>query len=490
MAYYLLHAGQPSAVRLLRRVRRLHEYASNSLVTSSDTVIRWGQSKENDPSLGYILNPGAALARVRSRTAVGRLLQRFGIRFLPLDKSEDTSEVHIVRQYRFPIFNLQALACFRADHGPAWISRRIQRVQESFREVDFDSENVNTRAMWLALRSLHSLGLDHGLVSIGMTQKGVLYVLDVTVTPLLTGRLLELYTQAVEVLMDSGDENGATGLSQLQLGTDIELMLCNAQGKMVLASRYATRTGRVGCDDRSIQFDGKRLPLLEFRPDSSATPAGLLENLRETMLEGLELIPWPKIEWRAGSMPFRPFCTGGHIHISGIPFSSRLVRALDNYLGLLTMMVEDPLTARLRRPRYGFLGDIRFKQHGGFEYRTPASFVVNKEVTEAALTLAYVVARYHHDLPVFDLYEPGLQTAFYEGQSAILFPIAQRNMFFLRALPNYGQSREALEPLFDMIQQNQHWDEQMDVRKVWGLPVVKKRQTTRRSSRVEVRTLS
>lgn len=487
MTYYLLHASQPSAIRLLRRVRRLHQYVSSSVVTSSDTVIRWGQLKESDPPLGYVLNPETSLTRVRSRGIVGRLLQRFGVRFLPLDKSGEATDIQIVRQYRFPVFDLKALACFRADHGPAWINRRIQRVQESFREVDFDSEKVNTRAMWLALRSLHTLGLDHGLVSIGMTQKGVLYVLDVTVTPVLAGRLLELYTQAIEDMMDGEESRDPEESPQLQLGTDVELMLRNAQGKMVLASRYATRTGRVGCDDRSIQFDGKRLPLLELRPDPSPNPAGLLMNLRDTMLEGLDLIPAPKIEWRAGSMPFRPFCTGGHIHLSGISYSSRLVRVLDNYLGLLTMMVEDPVTARLRRPRYGFLGDVRFKQHGGFEYRTPASFVVSKEVTVAALTLAYVVARYSHHLPVFDLYEPGLQSAFYQGQSPILRPIAQRNMGFLRGLPNFAQYRDALEPLFDMIEQGQYWDEQVDVRKVWGLPVVEKSQTTRRANRVGVR---
>lgn len=486
MAYFLLHGGQPSARRLLKRVHRLEPYVSSSSVTSTDTVLRWGSSPESDPAGARLINSRDAIARTASRASLSRFLRKVGIRFAQKEQFRDDSGMktgRLVRHYRVPLFDLTPLACFRMDSSPVWINRRIQRVHGSFSEVSFDEDLVGKRVRNLAIRALHAVGLDMGLVSIGMGAKGMLYVLDVTANPVLEGRLLDLYENAVNDYIDREERLERHNFGPVQLGTDMEFMLRNASGKMVLASNFLTRKGRVGCDDRSVQFDGKRLPLVELRPEPDYSPLGLLNNLREVMVEASSLINRRLIQWRAGSMPFRPYSTGGHIHFSNVPYSSHFVKALDNYLGLPLMMVEDQRTAVLRRPQYGFLGDVRQKDYGGFEYRTPASFIVDPDVTAAALCIAYLVAVHHRDLAVSDIYEPGLQAAFYHGNTEMLLPIVERNLQALRQLPNYERFRDHIEPLVTMIRSRNTWNENVDVRTVWGIPVAKSsRQNVRRKS--------
>ena len=481
MTYYLLHTGQPSAKRLLKRVPELREYQSTADIRLDDTVMRWGQSFEADPPQGRVLNPRVAAERAKSRVSMLQFLRQMGVRTLP--KNQNAQGINIVRNYRFPIFDLRALTCFRADSGPAWVNQRIQRVQDNFREVSLDDDRVTTRAMYLAARALHTLGLDNGLVSVAMGQKGMLYVVDVTPNPVLKGRLLDLYAGAVERDIDSEKDVARGSLGPFLMGTDVELMLKNAtSGKMVLASRYFSRKGNIGCDDRSVQFDGKRLPLLELRPEPDSNPVGLVANLRKLMTEASHSINQRNVEWRAGSMPFQPYSIGGHIHFSGLPFTSQFVRALDNYVGLPLMVVEDQRTAVLRRKRYGFYGDIRHKDYGGFEYRTPASFIVSPEIATAALCLAYVVAVHHRELPVYDIYDRQLQQSFFNGHAGALAPIAERNLALLARTSSYTRYREHIEPLVAMIRSGTVWNEQQDIRAVWGIPLVKPKaaQTSRR----------
>lgn len=492
---YLLHSGQPSAQRLLARVPRLKSFVSSNAVSTDDIVIRFGSSTESDPATGNVFNSNAAILRTSSKLAMARLLRRVGVRFATKDGGDTNGDgPRFTRHYRVPLFDLTPLACFRADPEDMWLNRRLKKVSDAFREVSFTEEKVTMRVIHLAMRTLHALGLDFGLVSIGMTQKGVLHVLDVSSVPVLQGRVADLYAKAIDDFIDK-DENAkrsGVALNHVTLGTDVEVMLRNAAGKMVLASNYFPRAGRVGCDDRSVQFDGKRLPLMELRPEPETNPLQLVANLRDTMQEAARVIARPQVEWRAGSMPFRPYCTGGHIHFSNVPFSRQLVCALDNYVGLPAMLVEDGQTAALRRPRYGFLGDVRMKDYGGFEYRTPASFVVDADVTAALFCLAYIVAIHHRELPLADLYAPARQMDFYRSSKENLYALADRNFAHIRQVSTYERYRDYIAPLITMISQRRSWDEGVDVRQVWGIatPVartVSQRRGARRTARSNVR---
>jgi hypothetical protein len=485
MAYFLLHSGQPSAKRLLKRIPSLTGLRSGQTLSDSDVVIRWGASSRDEPPVRRVLNTKDAVLRTTSRPSMAKILKRVGIRVAQRDTS--SREVNYIRTYQIALFDLYPIACFRSDTSGVWLSQRIQRVQENFREVPLDDDKLTTRVVHYAVRSLHALGLDHGLVSIAVGPKGVLYVQDVTATPVLDGALLTAYAGAIEKMME---EKAPEPTDRVLIGTDIEMMLENTNGKMVLASAYLPRKGRVGCDDRSIQFDGKRRPLVELRPDADESPVGLINNLKATMFEATRLIPRPSVKWKAGSMPFRPYSTGGHIHFSGVRFTSRFVKVLDNYLGLPLMLVEHRETAQLRRPKYGFLGDVRHKDHGGFEYRTPASFIVDPVATAAAFCIAYLLAIHHDALETTDIYEPAIQYAFYRGDTELIRPIALQNLNRLREVALYERYQNYIEPFIDMVSTGQTWDEQVDVRTVWGIPIeepVRSKTKVRRKKRVLVR---
>ncbi|SDW32529.1 Phage phiEco32-like COOH.NH2 ligase-type 2 [Alicyclobacillus hesperidum] len=483
MAYYLLHNNQPSAKRLIAHVPELTRYVASNRVTDRDVLLRWGAVDESDPVQGAVLNSKDAIARVASRAQMAKFLRRVGVRVAARTNREGMP-ASFGRQYRIPLFDFEPLGCFRSDSGVNWTQTRISRIHASFDEISLDADNQTKRATYLATRTMHALGLDFGLVSIGVSDKGLLQVLDVSATPILEGRLLELYRDAITRFVEREEQARRGGTTNLVLGTDVEVMLRNAQGKMVLASNYFPRRGRIGCDDRSVNFDGKRLPLMELRPAPDSHPNGLILNLRATMREASEKINRANVEWRAGSMPFRPYCTGGHIHFSGVPLSSRLVKALDHYVGLPLMAVEDRTRAGWRRPKYGFLGDVRRKDYGGFEYRTPASFVCSQTATVAAYHLAHMVALHYRDLPLFDLYSTQTQVAFYNGQLQTLRPLILRNIEALRMHSAYAQYREYVEPLFAMVEAGQTWDETRDVRREWDVPLVRTTPAKRRLRKV------
>ncbi|MCL6443751.1 MAG: hypothetical protein K6T83_09900, partial [Alicyclobacillus sp.] len=204
MAYFILHSGQPSAKRLLRQVSRLHQYHSSNEISHSDVLIRWGPSEESDPAEGYVINSQTAVARTVSRTGLGRFLRRVGVRFTQKEAKDPVtgSPIRFLRHYRVPVFDMMPLACFRSDANDVWLDKRLQRVQDSFREVSFSDEKVTTRVLNLATRTLHALGLDCGLVSIGMAPRGILHVLDVVPNPVLEGRMLDLFTNAINDFID------------------------------------------------------------------------------------------------------------------------------------------------------------------------------------------------------------------------------------------------------------------------------------------------
>ncbi|GMA55511.1 hypothetical protein GCM10025858_36090 [Alicyclobacillus sacchari] len=107
----------------------------------------------------------------------------------------------------------------------------------------------------------------------------------------------------------------------------------------------------------------------------------------------------------------------------------------------------------------------------------------SQTATVAAYHLAHMVALHYRDLPLFDLYSPQTQAAFYNGQLQALRPLILRNIEALRMHSAYAQYREYVEPLFAMIEAGQTWDETRDVRREWEVPLVRTTPAKRRLRR-------
>jgi hypothetical protein len=469
MRFFLLHSGQASASRLAKRVNGLVLAQDVKGITADDRVIRFGNTEDLD--LGWTVNRRDALLSADSRRTLLKSLRRAGVA-CPRSRSaeEDTeSKMHLLRHYRVPVFDLKALSCFRTESKAVWLSKRINQITDAFFEVPCELDDETKKVTQLAVRAVHALGLEFGLVSIGVLSKSRQVVLDVAATPVLKGRTLELYADAISDWMAQEEKNLRPDYDHLWMGADLEFMLRSRQGKMVMASRYFPQQGVVGCDDRTLAGDRTRRPLAEIRPEPATTPENLLANVKKALKKAHQFAKHSSSEWLAGSAPFTRYPIGGHLHFSGVAMSARLINLLDVYLGLPLMLIEDPETANRRRPKYGFLGDIRKKEHGGFEYRTPASFLVDPQITYAVFALADTIVRHHHELPYLPLHRQDYARAFYRSDRDYLLPLVEEAFRELAKTKTYAHYQAIIEPIVMMIRRDEVWDESQDIRRVWGL---------------------
>jgi hypothetical protein len=186
------------------------------------------------------------------------------------------------------------------------------------------------------------------------------------------------------------------------------------------------------------------------------------------------LIPYKNIKWLAGSRPFSGYSIGGHIHFSNIELNNHLLRALDSYLGFPLFLIENQTTAVKRRSRYGFLADIRTKDHGGFEYRTPASWLISPDITGAVLCLAKIVASNYLQLTKNCFITVDAQKAFYEGNQEYLRSQFDDIWSDIIKLDMYEAYKDELQIILEMIDDGNIWDEKEDIRKAWGLNIKSK----------------
>jgi hypothetical protein len=142
-------------------------------------------------------------------------------------------------------------------------------------------------------------------------------------------------------------------------------------------------------------------------------------------------------------------------------------------------MVENARTARLRRRRYGFLADWRTKRHG-FEYRTPGSWLVSRDVALGALCLAKLVGEDYDQLPSTPLHDATLTRAFYRCDKAALRPVIAGLWRDLSLTPAYRLFRPELEALRARIDGGWESSEREDLRRTWGLISPRARPSRRR----------
>jgi hypothetical protein len=128
-----------------------------------------------------------------------------------------------------------------------------------------------------------------------------------------------------------------------------------------------------------------------------------------------------------------------------------------------------------RRPKYGFLGDFRYQKHGGFEYRTPPSWLVSPTLTKGVfVTAKLIVANYrtlnHNPLADFDL-----QHAYYTGDKEKILSLVPVLWEDLKKLDDYQIYENYLDEFYRYLTSGITWDETQDFRKNWRIPPYHKR---------------
>ena len=339
------------------------------------------------------------------------------------------------------------------------------------REIDSKDldTNIKKNICDLAIKSVHALGLDFGVVSIGQTSENNCYVLDVDATckemsPECKKKYICQFTKMLFIY-----ENLINDTKDITIGADPECLLKDKNtGELVFASDFFTKEGMFGLDNRSIESGRKYYPLLEIRPNYSTNPIDVVNSIQSNLNDVCKYVHYKNIGLYAGSMPIYNYWVGGHIHF-GIRPNSKLVKALDNYLAIPIMMIENSYSARKRKTKYGSLGNFRLKYHGGFEYCTLSSWLVSREICEGILCLAKVIVQEYLNLNENFLCSYSDIRAFYLVNKFYFKDKIKDIINIISNTNTYKKYKSYIDPLFKEILLCKTWDEDKDIRENWNM---------------------
>lgn len=346
------------------------------------------------------------------------------------------------------------------------VSIRLTTHASSKNQVKYIRETENFKVCDMAKRALYLMGLDIGMVTIVLTTKRRFKVRAINPSPIVRDKDLPYM---IKMIAELYRDEGLIPEQEIKLGADPEFMLINSKnGKMISASEFFPRDGLVGCDNIRIPNRQQR-PIAEIRPKPDESPLELINNIRYALASAGKLAPYKNVKWLAGSQPINGYSIGGHIHFSRVKINGLLLRTLDNYLAIPIFLIEDPVTATKRRKKYGYLADYRLKEHGGFEYRTPSSWLVSQRIATAILCLAKIVASRYLYLPQDYLNDLEAQQAFYNGDQPYFKQCFINLWKNLKEIDLYDTYAEELKIIPELIMAGKNWDEKADFRKSWKI---------------------
>jgi len=338
--------------------------------------------------------------------------------------------------------------------------------EKGSRKVKYLKPKSVASVIELARKGSYAIGLDYCLVRVVLTGRRKLKIAYINPSPQVRKKDFKDIIACLEEIKESAFKGFE---KEVKLGADPEFMIANSKtGKMIPASEFFPKEGMIGCDNIRIP-SRQQFPVAEIRPAPDYSPLKLVENIKEALTKANKMAPYRNIKWLAGNQPFSGYSTGGHIHFSNLNFNHHVLRALDNYIGLIVFMAENPVTSEKRRKKYGFLSDYRFKDYGGFEYRTTGSWLVSREITAAVLCLAKVVASNYPFLKADYLSSLEAQQAFYAGDRSFFQNILQEIWNELENIDMYKEYAEEILPLKELVLSGNSWDEKKDIREAWDL---------------------
>lgn len=379
-------------------------------------------------------------------------------------------ELENERLFLITIFELHMLSWYRVNGQLDRIGNQRFITRDLNGQVtDDDSillEKTLRQIEVVASRALYAYELDAGVVLLAVSGTGSLAVRKIW-------SLLDIPIQFDYEMIREGFKQYEHSISRqtaqenVLIGADPEFVLINQQNKIVSASTFfeGYLQEELGAD--AIMYQGKMIyPLVELRPAPKETPKQLYREIYSLLLDATHYIKDKQLEWLAGAMPHKGLALGGHIHLSGIVLTPRLLRLLDRGVAMVLAAIEDPL-GRGRYARYGGLGDYRRQSHGGFEYRTPPSWLVSPAVAKCSLLLAYTCAVHFEELSEREIYCARWVKAYYEGDYATLSECSRKMLDWMKSV--YKDTEQDFHAIIHAMEHKKHWDEHIDIRKRWGI---------------------
>lgn len=349
---------------------------------------------------------------------------------------------------------------------------RSKALGWSFNSIDVDEFPGEEKQdiINLAKSALFCLGLDFGMVNIGITQEGKCYVLDVdaTCTNMSDSCLKAYMFQFVKLLQKYDDL--IINKQDITIGADPECLLKDKDtNNLVFASDFFSKEGSLGLDARSIEAGRQYFPIVEVRPKYSTNPVNVADSIKSILTYAGKYINYKNIGLYSGSMPLYDYWLGGHIHF-GIKPNRKFIAALDNYLSLPVMMILKPASARQRNSRYGRLGNYRLKSHGGFEYCTLSSWLIDPKLAASILCLSKVIAQEYLNLREEFLCTYSDIRAYYLVNKLYFKDKIPKIIYSISKTDTFKEYAEYIKPLFKDVLECNEWNEDDDIKKQWSLP--------------------
>nr|WP_058304388.1 hypothetical protein [Gorillibacterium timonense] len=357
MKCFFLHAGEKGAERLAERLT----FPSGRKLPRGDAwdaVIRYG-TLADEPEGPVVIGRLAPILRAGKQETCGELLRQCGLKTgrglgarhsaKPLRLEESFARDAAVRthgpnvpsteapaawEYRIPVFQQDALTMYARKSAPPGNGMLVRREEHSYGELPEAERHFRAkRAMRDAVRAVYALGLDYGLVTVVSTADGDTLIERVDPVPDSTREWIDPFAEALNRFVAAEWPKE----SALMLGADPEFVLMGSDGKVVPASRFMERQGKVGCD--AVILSGHRiiLPLAELRPDPSPDPLA-------RAAPGPAPAPRPAAALLSRRDPAAP--RGGRPPVGGAGAACRLQRA-----GARALLAEAAALRRAARSR-------------------------------------------------------------------------------------------------------------------------------------------
>ncbi|MBD3918913.1 hypothetical protein H8B09_09130 [Paenibacillus sp. PR3] len=430
-----------------------------------------------------LLAPGASQALTDQAEVVRRWSRAGLLRHAPTGERKALDPDRLIQEalrdgwrvYAVSVFHLEVIAverCWSQGNGmKAVVDTALTSTDRLLSDVELvkqmGADPALRRVARAAVRALYSLGLDLGIAIVAIDGDGRTAALDVRQVPPFCEADGSIWANAVGRFQSMYATTLAAAPGQpykhILIGADPEFVLVKPNGRIASADRFFGVGGGAGADALLI---GQRLtyPIGELRPDPAVTPDELAANVRRQLIRADAKVDDDSLRWAAGAMPIGGIALGGHIHLSGVPLTSRLLRQLDRYVALPIAMIESDSG---RRPRYGMLGDYRQQSHGGFEYRTLPSWLVSPAAAKAAFALTLLCAHDSWSLRVPPLLPERVEEAFYRGDRRVLVQQLDGIAAELAVAPSFSAYARWIEPLFAAVRQGTVWDAAADFRRKW-----------------------
>src|SRR5690606_34291628 len=134
---------------------------------------------------------------------------------------------------------------YRSREPKAWLAGNRSSVKQGFRIIPSNESNREiVRVKRLCIRALYALGLDYGVVKVGVRSGNRTVVLDIYPTPKLNREMENAFCQAFTQYMGKLPRL-MTDLNRVTLGADPEFIMKKENGELVMASNYFPRFGLV-----------------------------------------------------------------------------------------------------------------------------------------------------------------------------------------------------------------------------------------------------